>query len=152
MSADERTQINKRNVQESYDLMFNQCRPAQAIQRYAGDTYIQHNPHVGDGKQAFLDYFESPSRGCFGAAAWLDSIRFERRRQHLRFLGTADDQCRELRSSTLSTLFRTVWSDPKARMSRHDSATRRISGPVVIQCGSRAPSCPKPGESTRSVG
>lgn len=40
-----------------YDLMFNQCQPAQAIKQYAGDTYIQHNPHVGDGKQAFIDYF-----------------------------------------------------------------------------------------------
>jgi predicted SnoaL-like aldol condensation-catalyzing enzyme len=51
-------EANKRNVQDFYDLMFNQCRPAEAIERYAGDTYIQHNPHVADGKQGFIDYFE----------------------------------------------------------------------------------------------
>ena len=50
-------QRNKDNVQAFYDLMFNQCRPADAIQLYAGDAYIQHNPHVGDGKQAFVEYF-----------------------------------------------------------------------------------------------
>jgi predicted SnoaL-like aldol condensation-catalyzing enzyme len=48
---------NKANVQAFYDLMFNQCLPAMAIERYAGEVY-QHNPHVGDGKQAFVDYFE----------------------------------------------------------------------------------------------
>jgi predicted SnoaL-like aldol condensation-catalyzing enzyme len=58
MSGEPRAETNKRNVQAFYDLMFNQCKPAEAIERYAGDTYIQHNPHVGDGKQAFIDYFE----------------------------------------------------------------------------------------------
>jgi len=48
---------NKANVMAFYDLMFNQCQPAAAIQQYAGEVYIQHNPHVGDGKQAFIEYF-----------------------------------------------------------------------------------------------
>ncbi len=49
---------NKRTVTAFYDLMFNQCKPAEAIARYAGADYIQHNPGVGDGPQAFIDYFE----------------------------------------------------------------------------------------------
>ncbi|MBN9792450.1 hypothetical protein DMP17_28210 [Pseudonocardia sp. TMWB2A] len=51
-------QRNKDNVRAFYDLMFNRCRPAEALDRYAGQTYIQHNVHVADGKQAFVDYFE----------------------------------------------------------------------------------------------
>ena len=51
------TERNKRNAQAFYDLMFNQCKPAEAIELFAGDTYTQHNPAVGDGKQAFIDYF-----------------------------------------------------------------------------------------------
>ena len=53
---------NTQNAIAFYDLMFNQCRPAEAIERYVGDVYIQHNPHVGDGKQAFIDYFERMAR------------------------------------------------------------------------------------------
>jgi len=53
---------NKRTVKAFYDLMFNQCLPAEAIQQFAGDTYIQHNPMVGDGKEAFIDYFSRMAR------------------------------------------------------------------------------------------
>lgn len=49
---------NKANAMAFYDLMFNQCEPRLAVETYVGDVYIQHNPHVGDGKEAFIDYFE----------------------------------------------------------------------------------------------
>ena len=48
---------NKRSAMEFYDLLFNQCRPAEAIERYSGAEYIQHNPGVADGKEAFIEYF-----------------------------------------------------------------------------------------------
>ncbi len=53
---------NKRNAIAFYELMFNDCQPAEAMTRYAGDHYTQHNPHVADGKQAFIDYFVRMAR------------------------------------------------------------------------------------------
>lgn len=53
---------NKQTAIAFYELMFNDCQPAEALQRYAGDEYIQHNPHVADGKQGFIDYFERMQR------------------------------------------------------------------------------------------
>jgi predicted SnoaL-like aldol condensation-catalyzing enzyme len=54
----DRLQKNKANAMAFYELMFNQCKPAEAIAQYAGATYTQHNPTVPDGKEAFTDYFE----------------------------------------------------------------------------------------------
>jgi predicted SnoaL-like aldol condensation-catalyzing enzyme len=53
---------NKKNVMAFYDLMFNQCKPREAIELYVGDEYIQHNPHVANGKEAFIEYFERMAR------------------------------------------------------------------------------------------
>ena len=53
----EQLERNKRNVVAFYDLMFNQGDPVEAIARYAGDVYIQHNPGVADGKDAFIAFF-----------------------------------------------------------------------------------------------
>lgn len=48
---------NKANAVAFYDLMFNRNQPQAAIDQYVGDEYRQHNPSVGDGKKAFVDYF-----------------------------------------------------------------------------------------------
>jgi predicted SnoaL-like aldol condensation-catalyzing enzyme len=54
---DDRLEQNKQTVMRFYELMFNQGRPEETIKAFVGDTYIQHNPDVADGKEAFIDYF-----------------------------------------------------------------------------------------------
>lgn len=49
---------NRQNAVAFYELMFNQCQPREAVERYVGASYTQHNPHVADGKDSFIAYFE----------------------------------------------------------------------------------------------
>ena len=55
---------NKETVVAFYDIVFNQSRPREAMDRYAGDTYIQHNPVVKDSKDGFIAHFEEIGR-CY---------------------------------------------------------------------------------------
>ncbi len=52
---------NKENAIAFYRMAF-LGNPVQAIKQYVGEEYIQHNPLVGNGKHAFIDYFEQMAR------------------------------------------------------------------------------------------
>ncbi len=81
----EQAERNNANAIAFYELMFNDNEPREAVERYMGAEYRQHNPGVGDGKEAFVEYFAAmaspgiststsrpgrwPSAGHRGAAA-----------------------------------------------------------------------------------
>lgn len=51
---------NKKNAIAFYRTAY-MGDPAKAVQLYVGSEYIQHNPLVGEGKAAFIEYFNEMS-------------------------------------------------------------------------------------------
>lgn len=52
---------NKENAIAFYRTAYS-GDPVKAVEMYVGSEYIQHNPLVGDGKQAFIEYFDKMAR------------------------------------------------------------------------------------------
>ena len=48
---------NKKIVIDFYEGVFLKHQVKTYADRYIGNQYIQHNPHVPDGKAPFVDYF-----------------------------------------------------------------------------------------------
>lgn len=48
---------NKRNAIEFYKMSY-EGNPGKAVELFVGKEYIQHNPLVADGPDAFIAYFE----------------------------------------------------------------------------------------------
>jgi predicted SnoaL-like aldol condensation-catalyzing enzyme len=51
-------QKNKQTVLAYINTAFNDRRPAEAVEKYGGSHYIQHNPELADGFEAFVQFVE----------------------------------------------------------------------------------------------
>jgi predicted SnoaL-like aldol condensation-catalyzing enzyme len=49
---------NKQTVLAFVNTAFNEKKPAEAVENYGGSHYIQHNPEVPDGFEAFVGFVE----------------------------------------------------------------------------------------------
>ncbi|WP_299181303.1 ester cyclase [uncultured Aquimarina sp.] len=48
---------NKKNAIAFYKMAY-EGKPKEAVEKYIGNEYIQHNPEVADGTEGFISYFE----------------------------------------------------------------------------------------------
>lgn len=53
----ERLETNKKNAIAFYKMAY-EGNPEEAVGKYVGNEYIQHNPLVANGTQPFIDYFK----------------------------------------------------------------------------------------------
>jgi predicted SnoaL-like aldol condensation-catalyzing enzyme len=54
--VDSRLERNKQVIREWNELAFNQRRPEEAVARYLGPDYRQHNPGAADGAEPFIGF------------------------------------------------------------------------------------------------
>ena len=57
ISATQQAEQNKKIVVDFYEGVFQKHQVTEYADRYIGNQYIQHNPHVPDGKAPFVNYF-----------------------------------------------------------------------------------------------
>lgn len=68
---------NKAIVLDFLDQVMNRHQVSEAANRYLSEAYIQHNPNVADGRQAFIDAFtqflkKNPERSWTPKQVFLD--------------------------------------------------------------------------------
>lgn len=56
-STTQQAEANKKIVTDFYEGVFLKHQVQEYSDRYIGNQYIQHNPHVPDGKAPFVNYF-----------------------------------------------------------------------------------------------
>jgi len=54
---------NQRTVVDFYELAFNGKQPEQAVEKYMGPQYLQHNPQAPDGPEAFIGFVKAFPHG-----------------------------------------------------------------------------------------
>jgi predicted SnoaL-like aldol condensation-catalyzing enzyme len=59
---EEKLEENKKTVTAFYRLAFNDHKPVEAIEKFVGGSYRQHNPTVADGSLAFIDFMSDFAR------------------------------------------------------------------------------------------
>lgn len=70
---------NTATVKQFYDLAFNQRQPEEAVRRFVGSQYRQHNPNAADGPEPFIGYVK-----------WATTTNPEMRVEFKRFIAEGD--------------------------------------------------------------
>ncbi len=72
--VNDQMEANKAIIREFYNVAFNLKKPEEAVAKYIGPYYRQHNPTVGDGPEPFIAFVR-------GFAKAFPSLRFDFKRQ-----------------------------------------------------------------------
>lgn len=94
---------NKALVQDFYQGVFIKHQVKTYADRYIGQQYIQHNPHVADGKAPFVDYFSQYFKANLQAKSTIQRVIAE---GDLVMLHVHSQQTPQQRGSAIVDIFR----------------------------------------------